>query len=64
MPEVTETESSEVASRGEGVGNGEKLINGHRISLSQDEKVLVHHSQPSAGRAFGATFYKRNSPYS
>ena len=43
MPEVTETESSEVASRGEGVGNGEKLINGHRISLSQDEKVLETH---------------------
>ena len=43
MPEVTETESSEVASRDEEVGNGEKLINGHRISFSQDEKVLETH---------------------
>ena len=27
----------------EGVGNGEKLLNGHRISFLQDEKVLEMH---------------------
>ena len=34
------TESRMVVAQGQGRGNGEMLLNGDRVSVSQDEKVL------------------------